>query len=61
MVILNFLRLDPVVGDVSANESDVNNLKLVLDSHDQPVAIAFDIEHQPPGCCEVCWLCGTQL
>ena len=30
-----------------ANESDVNNLKLVLDSHDQTVVIAFDIEHHP--------------
>jgi hypothetical protein len=45
MVILNLLCVDPVVGDMSANESDVHNLKFVFDCDDQSVAIAFDIEH----------------
>jgi len=30
---------------MGANETDINNLKLVLDGYDQPVRIPFDVEY----------------
>jgi hypothetical protein len=37
--------LDFVVLSMGANETDINNLKLVLDGYDQPVRISLNIEY----------------
>jgi hypothetical protein len=45
IVMSDLFCLDFVVLSMGANETDVNNLKLVLDGYDQPVRIPFDVEY----------------
>jgi hypothetical protein len=37
--------LDFAVLSMGANETDINNLKLVLDGYDQPVRISLNVEY----------------
>jgi hypothetical protein len=45
IVMSDLFCLDFVVLSMGANETDINNLKLVLDGYDEPVRIPFDVEY----------------
>jgi len=45
IVMSDLFCLDFTVFRISANESDISNLRLVLYSHDQPIRVSFDIEY----------------
>jgi hypothetical protein len=45
IVMSDLFCLDFVVLSMGANETDINNLKLVLDGYDQPVRISLNVEY----------------
>jgi hypothetical protein len=45
IVMSDLFCFDFVVLCMSANETDINNLKLVLHGHDQPIRIPLDVEY----------------
>ena len=47
IVTSNLLCIDSVVGRVCPDKPDIHDLKVVLDSHDEAVTIAHDIEYDP--------------
>ena len=40
------LRIDPIVFGMRSEESDHQDACLVIEGSDQPIVVAFDIEHQ---------------
>jgi hypothetical protein len=45
IVISDLFCLDFVVLSMGAKETDINNLKLVLDGYNQPVSISLNVEY----------------